>query len=305
MARRPSAYVISITPFDDRGALDEPGLRAHLRRMAGCGLGVYVGGAGSGEGYSLRPEEVERVLAVAVDELAGAVPVRAMGVEPRTAAEMVAFAEVAAAAGVDAMQVYSMDLGHLGRPERGEIERYLRTVLDAATIPVVISTHFSVGYFAPADLLAELAAQHPSIVGVNCTNPDLAYLTRLLGSLPDRVEVHTGFTAQALAALSLGASGFLTSEANTVPQFVAAVIERWEAGDLPGVAAVFDRLWRYSTELYAGGGSIRATKEVLRLLGLPGGPPRAPRLPVSDPAETARLEALVAAFGLLETAPGA
>src|SRR4051812_27842656 len=79
-----SAYVVSITPFDDRGELDVTALRAHLRRMRDAGIGVYVGGGGSGEGYTLSSAEHERVMAVAVSELAGAVAVRAMGVEPRS-----------------------------------------------------------------------------------------------------------------------------------------------------------------------------------------------------------------------------
>ena len=50
---KPSVFVISITPFDAEGRLDEPGLRAHLDRMADAGVGVYLGGGGSGEGFTL------------------------------------------------------------------------------------------------------------------------------------------------------------------------------------------------------------------------------------------------------------
>ena len=40
---RPSTFVISITPFDAAGRIDEPGMRAHLRRMVAAGIGVYIG----------------------------------------------------------------------------------------------------------------------------------------------------------------------------------------------------------------------------------------------------------------------
>ena len=65
MARVPSVYVISLTPFDEREQLDEPALRAHLQRMQAAGIGVYAGGAGSGEAYTLSPDEMRRVLEIA------------------------------------------------------------------------------------------------------------------------------------------------------------------------------------------------------------------------------------------------
>ena len=63
--------------------MDEVALRGHLRRMAAAGIGVYLGGGGSGEGYVLSPDETRRLLQIGVEELQGKVPVRAMGVEPR------------------------------------------------------------------------------------------------------------------------------------------------------------------------------------------------------------------------------
>ena len=93
MQRRgtPSAFVISITPFDDDGEIDWDGTRAHWQRLKDAGIGVYVGGGGSGEGHALLEHEVDGLLALASKELVGSVPTRAMGVEPRTARQMIEF----------------------------------------------------------------------------------------------------------------------------------------------------------------------------------------------------------------------
>ena len=99
---RHSTFVISLTPFAEDGALDEAALRAHLGRLRASGIGVYLAGSGSGEGYTLTRDERRRVLEIGADELAGRVPVRAMGVEPRTATEVIELAEDAVAAGLDA-----------------------------------------------------------------------------------------------------------------------------------------------------------------------------------------------------------
>src|SRR4029079_19594113 len=168
-----STYVISLTPFAADESLDEVALRAHLRRLADAGIGVFSGGGGAGEAYTLDPYEARRVLEIGVEELRGRVPVRAMGVEPRSAREMIAYATVAADVGVDALQVYSLDVGHGNRPRSDELRRYLSDVLDAVTLPVVLSSHFSVGYALPPDLVAELAQQHDGIIGVNCSHDDL------------------------------------------------------------------------------------------------------------------------------------
>jgi hypothetical protein len=176
---RASTFVISITPFAADGSIDEAAVRGHFRRLAASGIGVYVGGGGSGEGYTLSRADNERLFAIAVEELKGKVPCRAMGVEPRTAAQMTEFLGIAAAAGMEAAQVYSLDVGHAHVPTPGELDAYFSAVMDAAEIPMVLSTHQSVGYRIPPELVVSLA-QHEGVVGVNCTHPDLGYLATVV-----------------------------------------------------------------------------------------------------------------------------
>ena len=123
---RASTFVISITPFTEDGAVDEVALRGHLRRMAAAGIGVYLGGGGSGEGYVLSPDETRRLLQIGVEELQGKVPVRAMGVEPRTSLDMIEYLEMVSGIGVDAAQIYSLDQGHGHRPTAGRDPSVLR-----------------------------------------------------------------------------------------------------------------------------------------------------------------------------------
>jgi len=296
--RHTSAFVISITPFDQQGRLDEDALRAHLRRMAAAGIGVYVGGGGSGEGFTLDDREARRVLEIGVEELQGRVPVRSMGVEPRTAQQMVDFAHMATAVGVDATQIYSLDQGHGHRPTLEEIQTYFTDILSQVALPVALSTHQSVGYVIPVDLIADLVNRYGRIVGVHCSHGDLSYLTAIIDAVGDRVDIHVGGPMQTLTALSLGAQGFLTSEANLAPRLCMSVLHRHAAGDAAGMMDAFGRLVRLSQVLYGAGG-IRATKAVLNDLGLPGGFPRKPQLPISKEALT-RVRAVVDDLGLAE-----
>lgn len=281
--RTASAYVISITPFTPDGLLDEASLRAHLARLKAAGIGVYAGGGGSGEGYTLTRDEVRRVLEIASEELADAGGAYAMGVEPRTAEEMIAFLKGAKAAGVAAAQVYCLDVGHGHSPTSEELRGYFLEVASASDLPLVISTHQSVGYKVGVELIAELSETCPNIVGVNCSHHDLSYLAGVIDAAGPRLQVHVGGPHAALTAMALGADGFLSSEANLAPRLCMQVIERRRTGHLAGMLSAHGKLMRLSTALYGAGG-IRATKAVLNRLGLPGGFPRKPRLPI--PAAT-------------------
>ena len=294
MSARPSTFVISLTPFTEDGALDEQALRSHLRRLARAGIGVYLAGSGSGEGYTLSREERGRIFAIGREELGGRVPVRAMGVEPRSAAEMIDLGDQVARAGLDAMQIYSLDLGHGYRPRPEELEGYLRDVLEAVSCPAVLSSHQAMGYSLPPELVRRLIDRYDHIVGIHLTSPDVTELIRMLRAVDGRIELHVGGPMQAITALALGATGYLSSEGNLAPRLCTSVVEHHLRGELAERDAAFARvlsLFECTQRL----GGMSATKGALRHLGLPGGLPRRPRMPVPDEAGrelAARFEAL-------------
>ncbi len=280
-ASRASTFVISITPFTATGGFDEAGIRRHLRRMAAAGVGVYLGGGGSGEGYVLTSEEARRLLEIGVEELEGKVPVRAMGCEPRTAAEMVEYVAVAKQAGVEATQIYSLDPGHGHRPNRQEMQAYFEEILSSIELPAILSTHQSVGYKVPVEMLVSFAERYEHLIGINCTHQDTMYLAEIVDALGDRLDVHVGGPQQALVAWSLGATGFLSSEANFSPELCMDVVRAYREGDATALTASFGKLLRLFAAMYGAGG-IRATKGVLDRLGFAGGIPRKPQLPISS-----------------------
>jgi 4-hydroxy-tetrahydrodipicolinate synthase len=294
-----STFVISLTAFTRTGQLDEAGMRDHFRRLRDAGIGVYVAGSGSGEAHTLSAAERDEVLRMAAEELKGHTPVRAMGVEPRTAREMVAFGAAVEQAGLDAMQIYSLDVGHGVVPTPLEIERYLDEVLSNINIPAVVSTHQYAGYLVPIDVLSEVIARHSHVIGINCTVAagEIAYLTRIIDTFAADVEVHVGGPAHALLALALGGSGYLCSEGNLAPRLCASVTDHFNAGDYAAALAAYANVMRlYAANRY---GSIRGIKVALELLGLPGGHPRLPRLPLGA-AERLEVRAMLETLVLEE-----
>ncbi len=298
---RPSTFVISQTPFDQNGEIDWNATRAHLRRMKEAGIGVYVGGGGSGEGHTLLAAEVEQLLAVAAKELLGTVPARAMGVEPRTAREMIEFGRLVETSGLEAMQVYSLDMGHLGSPSLAEQERYFREVLDNVGVATILSTHYSVGYMVPIELLCQLCEDYDSVVGVNCSiGQDFTYLVQLLDELPARVEVHVGGPMHALSALAMGATGYLSSEGNLAPKLAKSLVDLYAAGDHRGAEHAYAKmLLLFSMAMTGVGGG----KSLQNALGLPGGYRRRPRLDTETAEQLRRARARLAEIGVEELEP--
>jgi 4-hydroxy-tetrahydrodipicolinate synthase len=116
---------------------------------------------------------------------------------------------------------------------------------------------------------------------VNCTNPDLVYLVDIIGVVDGRADVHVGGPMQALSCLALGGQGYLSSEGNLVPRLCVALIDAHARRDHAAALDAYARIMRIFTATRRLGG-IAATKAALSLLGLPGGAPRPPRLPVDD-----------------------
>jgi len=279
----PRAWLCSVTCFESGGALDREAQRQLWRRVAEAGIGIYVGGSSPGEQYALAPDEVAELLALAVEEVGRRVPVRALGVEPRHPDAMRELIRQAEDCGVDAVQIYSLDMGHGGRPTEAELDHYFRRALDAARGPAVISSHVSVGYSVPAALLERLARDWPQLHGVNVTSPDVVYLDELCDRLGERLEICVGGAMHALTALALGGAGFLSGEAALAPATARALVERFASGDLAGAAAAHAALLRWMrAQLPVSGAYVRRIKAALMALGLSNGAVRDPFLPPSE-----------------------
>ncbi len=285
MEKKLSTVIISITPFDADGRLDEAALRLQLGRLRAAGVCVYVAGSGSSEAYAFTPDERDRVLEIAVEELKGKVPVRAMGCEPRVAGEMVEFLRAAGRAKVDAAQVCSIEIGHGSAPTLPEMEHYYRTVIESTSLPLYLSSHRAAGYFLPIDLVERLVERYAHIAGIAYSGPDSGYIAELIARVGDRIEVHAAGPANALTVLGLGGNGFMGGEGNLMPDMFPAVISAWRDKDYARLRESYSRVMRLTTlNKRYGGSAMRAMKPLMNAFGLPGGSLRPPRMAI-EPAE--------------------
>ena len=268
------AVTCTVTPFDEEGRLDEAGIEHLMGRIAGAGVGVAVGTASPGEGFALSLDETARLFEITARVVAGRVPVCAMGVEPRNAGQLRPIVRLAEQAGLDVMQLYTVDPGHAMKLTDGELERYFCTLLDEMTIKAAISTHAYNG-LVPLGVLAKLVDRYPNISAIHCTS-EVNYLAQVLDLVDGRCEVLVGGPMQALSTVALGGQGFLCSEGNLVPILCGQVQDAVRSGRLDTAGGLYRQLIGvFSLNIWPGG-TVRFLKTAMRILGIPGGTPRAP-----------------------------
>ena len=292
----PGIFTMSITPFGTDGKLDEAALRAHLRRVTSAGNGVLLGSPGSGEGQVMDTDELRRLYEIGVDELKGKVPVFAAGRESRGAKYLLEVAREAEAAGVDAVQVYPIDIGHGHRPTGAigaapgpELEQYYRDVLEGIGTRVHLSSHQGVGYVIPIELLDRLVRDYPHIISIMVSNDRIEYVTRVIDALGDRIKVFVSIH-NLIKAMVLGAHGCLDTVSNIAPQVASSIVREFRAGNIDAATAAWARLMRLGMVMGSdrNGNFVYATprtiKAALKVLGLPCGEMRHPFLPIPEEA---------------------
>lgn len=273
------------TPFRADGALDLAALENLTDWLLAEGMhGLTLLGT-TGEWFSMLPEEKRDVFRTVASRVRGRIPVIG-GCNAFTAREAIQTAQAAADAGLDGILItpppYIM-------PSEREILRFFETVSDACPLPICVynwppGTNLDMS----PDLLRRVADIENVVAFKNSTSNTAAFCEAFF-ALRDRVRTF-GFTSSGLGMAmvqhsgldgSMGAGALLGREH---PQFFEAL---W-SGDDARAAALLQRdvtLMRafYKPTLTAVFGSAQAVcKEALNLMGLPGGYPRPPILPLLD-----------------------
>lgn len=276
-------FCMVATPFLEDGALDEVGLRVHVRRLVGAGQGIYLGSGGAGEGHVLTVDELRRIYDIGVQEAKGKVPVCANPRESRSAQAMYEVAKQAVDADVDMVQLYQLDGGHGMIPTQIEQEAYFRELLDELKHPVAISIHALAGYRATVPFLVDLCARYSQIAALNVMHPSNAYFMELRDALPASVRLYT-MSTNLVHVLTLGASGALLAENNVIPNICQSIFDAYESGDLAAVSLGTQTLQRFDNIVYRWMPSTaRWVKMAMKVLGQGNGVLRPPyQLPGED-----------------------
>lgn len=266
------------TPFHENGEIDHEALRRNIGRYSKTGLLGFIVSGSTGEAPLLSVEEKRTLFATVREAADGRTLVAGTGLE--SVRETVALTRDAARLGYDVALVLTPHYfrGQMLRPETQVA--FFRAVADASPIPILVyDIPQNTGIDLPLEVVQRLA-EHPNIVGIKESSPDLEKVSRLTSQLPEGFHVLVGNSGQFHDCLRLGAVGGVLGIANALPAPTLAIYERYSAGDVEGSAAA-------QRQIVAPAGvpvkyGIQGLKYAMELMGYDGGPARLPLLPLDE-----------------------
>ena len=278
-----------VTPFRDDLTLDVEGLRRNVRTLLTdappCAI---VAAGGTGELYSLSPDEHLLVVRTVV-EAAGGVPVIAgVGFNAAMAVPMAEAAERAGAAGILAFPPY-----YPNADESGLVE-YYRAIGDASPQLVI----YSRDWFHPGPALVERLAGIPTLTAWKDGQGDVRRLQSLMHAVGSRLTWVGGAGDDLVPAYyAAGIRAFTSSVWNVAPRLSRELHDRASRGDTAGLADPMSKLIvpLYALRAKRRGYEVTVMKALMEALGLNGGRVRPPLAELAQP-EIATVKALAAAF---------
>lgn len=209
-------YTAIITPFTPDGlGLDEAGLRENIAFQLQNGVDGIVALGTTGEAPTLSSEEKERVIAIAVEEIGGRVPLY-VGTGSYSTAETIRQTKRAEALGADGALIITP---YYNKPSQEGIYRHFSAVANETGLPIMLYNHPGrTGSSIELATLQRLAANR-QIIGVKETSGKVSAVGEICAALPHFI-VMSGDDPLGVESIRLGAKGVISVLGNLLPKEV-------------------------------------------------------------------------------------
>ena len=279
-----------VTPFNDDHSLDLEGHRKNVQYMLEQPMCALVAAGGTGELYSLTPEEVRQVVETTIEEADGRVPVIAgVGFAGGLASHLAGQAADCGADGVLAFPPYYPNA------EMDGLVNYYSSIADASGLGVLIYSRDWANY-TPAQ--AEHLAEIPNVVAWKDGTADIRRYQMIRERLGDRLHWIGGAGDDMVPGYyAIGIRAYTSSISAVAPKLSVKLHELGATGD----SATLNQLVNdHVVPLYAlrtkrKGYEVSAMKTMLDMLGFGGGIVRPPLVEVTG-AERAELQVILDAW---------
>jgi 4-hydroxy-tetrahydrodipicolinate synthase len=279
-----SILTAMVTPFDERGRVDEDAAVALMHHLVEHGSDGLVVCGTTGEGATLDDEEHLGVIELVASEMRGTCTVIA-GVGSNDTRHAVKLTERATALGVDGLLSVNP---YYNRPSRRGIVAHYREVVRATDLPILLyNIPQRTGADLPNDLVAELG-QLEHIVGVKQANA--ANLARI-----DGMMIYAGNDDMLADVLDLGEPGGILTASHIFGDEMHRMVD--EPEHRREIDASLHDVYRDMAVAPA----ACSLKAALGMIGIPVGKPRLPYVEL-DSDELAVVRAMLERHGMLAAA---
>ena len=276
-----------VTPFRDDLSLDVEGLRENLEKLLAHPVSAVVAAGGTGELYSLTPDEYLAVVRATVEVVRGRVPVIAgVGFGARLAADLAVAAEKNGSDGILIFPPY-----YPNADDEGLLE-YYRAIGSVTSLGVLIYSR-DWAHFTPS--MVERLTAIPSLVAWKDGQGDIRRLQAVMNRVGDRLRWIGGAGDDMVAAYySIGIRAYTSSIASVAPRLS---LRLHEFASNNGGEELKDLMERCVIPLYSirsrrKGYEVSTMKVLMDIAGLRGGPVRPPLVTVTE-AEREELQRIL------------
>ena len=227
-----------VTPFRRDGSLDEPTLRALIKRQIDAGIDFLVPCGTTGESPTLTHEEHLRVVEIAVELAKGRVPVLA-GAGGYNTAEVITLGRELAEIGADGILSVTP---YYNKPTQEGLYQHYKAIAEAIELPIVVySVQGRTGVNVEPATVRRLSAIE-NIVGIKEASGNISQMAAILNAVPDDFIVLSGDDAITLPIISLGGRGVISVVSNEIPADMARLTRLALDGDFPAARQIQRRV---------------------------------------------------------------
>jgi 4-hydroxy-tetrahydrodipicolinate synthase len=270
-------YVAIVTPFDEKGAVNETTLRANIEFLIGKGVAGVVPCGTTGESATLSWAEHNHVVDVALEVAKGRIQVIA-GAGSNNTAESLEAARHARQMGADAILSITP---YYNKPTQEGLYQHFKAIATQVDIPVVV---YNVPGRTGVNLLPatlERLCEFRNIVAVKEASGNVLQISEIHRRCGDRLTILSGDDALTLPILVCGGSGVISVVGNFAPDRMIAIINAFDGGDLKKALALHEDLMPVSQAMFIETNPI-PVKTAMNLLGMNAGSLRLPMVPMSE-----------------------
>ena len=283
-----------ITDFTPSGDFNADSYRKRLEWLAPYGASALFAAGGTGEFFSLTPEEYPQIIKTAVDTCKNLVPILAGAGGPTRSA--IAYAQEAERHGAQGILLLPH---YLTEASQDGVAAHVEEVCKSVNIGVIIYNR-NVCRLGPVQL-EKLADRCPNLIGYKDGLGDIELMVQIRRRLGDRFSYLGGLpTAEVYAAAyrALGVPVYSSAVFNFIPRTAMEFYQAIESNDSATTNRLLDQFFLPYLEIRnrGAGYAVSIVKAGAKIVGHDGGPVRPPLLDLK-PEETARLAELIAQLG--------
>ena len=281
-----------VTTFTQDLAFDEEAYRAHIDWLDGFGAAVLFAPGGTGEIFSLTPQEVAHATKVA-KATAGKTPI--VGGAAYGTAMAIEMAKAAEAAGADGILLLPP---YLMFAEQEGLVAHVKAVCDSVGIGVVVYNRDNC--ILTAESLQKLADLCPNLIGFKDGYGEIDRVIEITTKLGDRLVYIGGMPTHELYAQAYFAAGVTTYSSavfNFVPELAQRFYKGLRAGDMATTDSILKGFFFPLVQLRnrRKGYAVSLIKAGLQARGRQAGPVRPPLIDLTG-EEFGQLKALIGSF---------